>query len=371
MVKTTETPDWREARRRSAREAIVDAAWELVGEEGLAALSLRDLARRAGITTPTVYAYFESKNAIYDAMFGQAATEFADAVAEPFDSDDPREILVAGARRFSRFCTSDPARYQLLFQRTIPGFEPSPDSYEPAVRALDARRVGSPQRDHRGASPRHVDRAGGRPGQPASLQRARRGTLDTTDRGVDRHVPRPLPAEATLPQAQSRQTRPKEPHHDRHDDRRHNDPRWPTTRRCGFRQRTGPHPGVAPLARRAAWKAPTDCPAWDIRAMYQHVLGACEAGASIRENVHQLRRPAPTADSMAGRSKPRCRQCRYASVPGSALRKSSSGSRRSRPRPCAGGPGPHHPCAITQAGRRRAGARELDARVSHRHHLPS
>jgi uncharacterized protein (TIGR03083 family) len=40
----------------------------------------------------------------------------------------------------------------------------------------------------------------------------------------------------------------------------------------------------------AAWAVPTDCPAWDIRAMYQHVLGACEAGASIRENIHQLRR---------------------------------------------------------------------------------
>jgi len=39
-----------------------------------------------------------------------------------------------------------------------------------------------------------------------------------------------------------------------------------------------------------AWSTPTDCPAWDVRAMYQHVLGACEAGASMRENVHQLRR---------------------------------------------------------------------------------
>lgn len=38
----------------------------------------------------------------------------------------------------------------------------------------------------------------------------------------------------------------------------------------------------------AAWRAATACPAWDIRAMYQHVLGACEAGASMRENVHQL-----------------------------------------------------------------------------------
>lgn len=39
----------------------------------------------------------------------------------------------------------------------------------------------------------------------------------------------------------------------------------------------------------STWATATDCPAWDIRAMYQHVLGACEAGASIRENLHQLR----------------------------------------------------------------------------------
>ena len=39
----------------------------------------------------------------------------------------------------------------------------------------------------------------------------------------------------------------------------------------------------------AAWGTQTDCPAWDVRAMYQHVLGACEAGASMRENMHQLR----------------------------------------------------------------------------------
>ncbi len=39
----------------------------------------------------------------------------------------------------------------------------------------------------------------------------------------------------------------------------------------------------------ASWAAATDCPAWDIRAMYQHVLGACEAGASMAENIRQLR----------------------------------------------------------------------------------
>lgn len=140
MIKFTETASWREGRHRSARDAIVDAAWALVAEEGLAGLSLRDLARRAGITTPTVYSYFGSKNAIYDAMFARAASQFAARMAEPYDCDDPRDLLVASARRFAEFCTSDPARYQLLFQRMLPGFEPSPESYAPAVRALDGAR---------------------------------------------------------------------------------------------------------------------------------------------------------------------------------------------------------------------------------------
>lgn len=136
MMKTTEPADWREARRRSAHDKIIDAAWSLVSEEGLAGLTLRDLAHRAGISAPTVYAYFVSKNAIYDAMFGQAATQLAERMAEPFDCDEPREVLVSSAKRFCQFCTESPARYQLLFQRSIPGFEPSPASYAPAVRAL-------------------------------------------------------------------------------------------------------------------------------------------------------------------------------------------------------------------------------------------
>ncbi len=37
------------------------------------------------------------------------------------------------------------------------------------------------------------------------------------------------------------------------------------------------------------WSAQTDCPAWDVRRMYLHVLGASEAGASMLENLKQLR----------------------------------------------------------------------------------
>jgi len=37
------------------------------------------------------------------------------------------------------------------------------------------------------------------------------------------------------------------------------------------------------------WAAQTECPAWDVRRMHLHVLGACESAASMRELVHQMR----------------------------------------------------------------------------------
>ncbi len=155
MIKNSQPSPWRQARRRSARGLIVAAAWALAREEGLAGWSLRDLARRAGISTPTVYAYFDAKNAIYDAMFGEAAAEFEERMAEPVDSEDPRDVLVTASRRYAEFCLSDLARYQLLFQRTLPGFEPSPESYAPAVRALEGGRRILARNGI--TSPRHVD----------------------------------------------------------------------------------------------------------------------------------------------------------------------------------------------------------------------
>ena len=35
----------------------------------------------------------------------------------------------------------------------------------------------------------------------------------------------------------------------------------------------------------AAWNAQTGCPAWDVRAIYKHVLGACDAGARRRQGL--------------------------------------------------------------------------------------
>jgi AcrR family transcriptional regulator len=155
MLKNSERVDWREARRQSARATVLAAAWKMVRADGLAALSLRDLARHAGITTPTVYAYFDSKNDIFDALFGEAAESFAVSKAALVDKGDHHESLAADARSFIEFCVSDVARYQLLFQHSVPGFSPSPQSYAPAVRALELTREQLARYGVR--DPRHVD----------------------------------------------------------------------------------------------------------------------------------------------------------------------------------------------------------------------
>ena len=128
------------ARREATKAEILDAAWEIVRAEGLAALSLRDLARKVGMRAPSLYQYFDSKHAIYDAMFAQGNRELLERYGRLGPSGDAVRDLRAGARLFVEFSAEDPARYQLLFQRTIPGFEPSPGSYAIAVEILELGR---------------------------------------------------------------------------------------------------------------------------------------------------------------------------------------------------------------------------------------
>lgn len=123
-------------RRAETRREILDFAWELCREHGLAGLSLRELGSRVGMRAPSVYSYFASKNAIYDAMFAEGQAELIEHMSFLPEEGLTREDFRHGARAFFEFCTADPARYQLLFQRTIPGFEPSPESYALAVEVL-------------------------------------------------------------------------------------------------------------------------------------------------------------------------------------------------------------------------------------------
>ena len=128
--------DRRAERREATTAEILDAAWDLVRTEGLAGLAMRDLARRVGMQAPSLYSYFVSKHAIYDAMFAQGVRVYLEQEALVASTGDPLADLQAGVRFFVGFCTQDPVRYQLMFQRTIPGFEPSPETFALSIEGL-------------------------------------------------------------------------------------------------------------------------------------------------------------------------------------------------------------------------------------------
>jgi AcrR family transcriptional regulator len=134
------TRDRRAERHEATRSEILEAAWALARIEGLAGLSLRDLARSVGMQAPSLYSYFDSKHAIYDAMYAQGSREYVRRATALAVTGEPLRDLKAGMHLFVDFCTEDPVRYQLLFQRTIPGFEPSAESYALSVEGLDAMR---------------------------------------------------------------------------------------------------------------------------------------------------------------------------------------------------------------------------------------
>ena len=132
MFETAEPRSIAERRADATRDAIVDAAWALSRRKGLSGWTLRELAKELGLAAPTLYGYVDGKTAIYDAMFRSGYEVFARDVADwtrDVAGRPPRQALAIAAGRFVAFCTADPTRYQLMFQRVIPDFEPSDEAY--------------------------------------------------------------------------------------------------------------------------------------------------------------------------------------------------------------------------------------------------
>lgn len=142
MPSTTPPRPGRRDRRRDRHEAtkreILDTAWTMVRADGLAALSLRALARAVDMEPQSLYTYFASKNALYDRMFADGNQELASRFAEAEIPAEARGALRAVAGIFTDFAVQDQARYQLMFLRAVPGFQPSPESYAIAVELLDS-----------------------------------------------------------------------------------------------------------------------------------------------------------------------------------------------------------------------------------------
>jgi AcrR family transcriptional regulator len=132
-VATPSSPSRISVRRSAVIEEALDHALGLMGEEGVGALSVSEVARRMGIRGPSLYKYFPSRHAFYDALFARGLAAQQAAVRAAIDGV-PRGVprIRAGAVAVVSWAVEHPELAQLLHWRPVPGFEPSPEVFAPA-----------------------------------------------------------------------------------------------------------------------------------------------------------------------------------------------------------------------------------------------
>ena len=126
--------DRRSRRRAETKAEILRLAVEEMGEHGVAGLSMSRVARRLGVQPPSLYKYFGSRSALYDALFGIGQRRYLAAARRAAEQAPPglagfAPVLRAGAR----WSAENPVLAQLMFWRTVPGFTPSEQAYAPAL----------------------------------------------------------------------------------------------------------------------------------------------------------------------------------------------------------------------------------------------
>ncbi|HEY1280609.1 MAG TPA: TetR/AcrR family transcriptional regulator [Acidimicrobiales bacterium] len=125
--------DRRARRRQETIEEILAIAEDVMAEEGVNGLSLSEIARRLGVKPPSIYKYFDSLMAIYDALFERGQQAHFEAMRVVMaDAEPGLDALAAGLEASCRWCLSHSATAQLLFWRPVPSFEATPEAMVPS-----------------------------------------------------------------------------------------------------------------------------------------------------------------------------------------------------------------------------------------------
>jgi AcrR family transcriptional regulator len=133
--------DRRARRRQETIEEILDIAREVMTEEGVNGLSLAEVARRLGVQPPSLYKYFPSLMAIYDAIFQRGQIDnLAELRRGMAEAEPGLPALAAGLEASGRWLLANRAVAELLFWRPVPSFHPSEEAFAPSVEMVELQR---------------------------------------------------------------------------------------------------------------------------------------------------------------------------------------------------------------------------------------
>ena len=118
-----------------SRERILKVAVELMSKEGLAALSMREVARRAGVSHQAPYHHFEDREAILAAIAEEGFKKF-NATLESASGSNAVARLIAAGRAYIGFALSHPAHFQVMFRPELVNLDKYPAALAEASRGF-------------------------------------------------------------------------------------------------------------------------------------------------------------------------------------------------------------------------------------------
>lgn len=123
----------RSGRREQTIETILGRALDIMATTGVGGLTMTALARAMSIQPPSLYKYFPSVLAVYDALFARGQQANLEALERGLAQAEPGlPALLAGLTETARWAVDHPVLAQLLFWRPVPGFVPSAAAMAPA-----------------------------------------------------------------------------------------------------------------------------------------------------------------------------------------------------------------------------------------------
>lgn len=130
----------RKTQPQDLKEACVSAAREVIAEEGVESLSLRDVARRLGVSHQAPYRHFESRDHLLAEIMRRCFEDFARQLdARPRDPAPDADLGSLG-EQYLRYAARHPLEYRLMFGTPWPAGAEHPALAADAVHAFDVLR---------------------------------------------------------------------------------------------------------------------------------------------------------------------------------------------------------------------------------------
>ncbi|HEV2637277.1 MAG TPA: TetR/AcrR family transcriptional regulator [Actinocrinis sp.] len=134
-------------------ERLLDAAAQVLAEQGLGELTVRRVAERADSSTMGVYSRFGGRTGILEALYRRLFGELARALRAVPVSADPLADVRALAVAYRAFALAGPQRYAFMFADPLPAFAPGSDlraetvqtTFAPLLAAVGRTRSGAGQ----------------------------------------------------------------------------------------------------------------------------------------------------------------------------------------------------------------------------------